>query len=448
MEEEDEEDVPSIGRKVRISLADMDTVSWERDLSADLAVIEDLLDSMNRVAPEDDAKLAHLKAHIAEKIAHPINAGNRKILLFTAFADTARYLYEELAPGLRERGLHAALVTGSSSPKSTLKKSYDFESLLMLFAPRAKEKANIMPEEREEIDVLIATDCISEGQNLQDCDYLINYDIHWNPVRIIQRFGRIDRIGSPNESIQLVNYWPDISLDEYINLKERVESRMIIADITATGDDNILTAKSTDVSYRREQLRRLQEEVIEMEDLKTGISITDLGLNDFRMDLLNFVKENGEKSLAPKGLHAVVAARPELGLVPGVIFALRNLNKGVSVSQYNRLHPYYLLYIGRDGHIVADHTEVKRILDMLRTACKGQEEPQYDVCRKFNEQTEEGRNMQRYSALLSSAIQSMMDIKEERDIDSLFSPGRTTALVNTIAGLDDFELLAFLVVMP
>ena len=267
-------------------------------------------------------------------------------------------------------------------------------------------------------------------------------------MRIIQRFGRIDRIGSPNESIQLVNYWPDISLDEYINLKERVESRMIIADITATGDDNILTAKSTDVSYRREQLRRLQEEVIEMEDLKTGISITDLGLNDFRMDLLNFVKENGEKSLAPKGLHAVVAACPERGLVPGVIFALRNQNREVRVSQYNRLHPYYLLYIGRDGHIVADHTEVKRILDMVRTACKGQEEPQYDVCRQFNEETAEGRNMQRYSELLSQAIRSMMDIKEERDIDSLFSPGRTTALVNTIAGLNDFELLAFLVVMP
>ena len=381
-------------------------------------------------------------------MAHPINAGNRKVLLFTAFADTARYLYEELAPKVRELGLHAAMVTGTTTPRSTLKKAYDFESLLTLFAPKAKEKEKVMPEEQEEIDLLIATDCISEGQNLQDCDYLINYDIHWNPVRIIQRFGRIDRIGSPNTSIQLVNYWPDISLDEYINLKERVESRMIIADITATGDDNILTAKSTDVSYRREQLRRLQDEVIEMEDLKTGISITDLGLNDFRMDLLNFVKAHGDQALTPKGLHAVVSARPELGLVPGVVFALRNLNKGVSVSQYNRLHPYYLLYMGADGHMVADHTEVKKILDLVRTACKGQETPQYDVCRKFNEETAEGRNMQRCSELLSQAIQSMIEVKEERDIDSLFSGGRTTALVNAIAGLDDFELIAFLVVMP
>ncbi|WP_294556306.1 helicase-related protein [uncultured Mailhella sp.] len=446
--EEEEEDMPTIGSKVKISLADMDIITWERDLAADLAVIESLLEAMARVTPEDDAKLAHLKAHVAEKIAHPINAGNRKILLFTAFADTARYLYEELVPEVGKLGLHAALVTGSSAPKSTLKKSYDFESVLTLFAPRAKEKDKIMPEEQGEIDLLIATDCISEGQNLQDCDYLINYDIHWNPVRIIQRFGRIDRIGSPNASIQLVNYWPDISLDEYINLKERVESRMIITDLTATGDDNILTAKSTDVSYRREQLRRLQEEVMEMEDLKTGISITDLGLNDFRMDLLNFVRENGDQTLAPKGLHAVVSARPELGLVPGVVFALRNLNKGVSVGQYNRLHPYYLLYIGRDGTMVAEHAEVKKILDLVRTACKGQETPLYDICRKFNDETAEGRDMKAYSALLSQAIQSMIEVKEERDIDSLFSAGRTTALVNTIAGLDDFELIAFLVVMP
>ena len=448
VEEEDEEDMPSIGKKVKIKLADMDVITWERDLAADLAVITSLLETMDRVTPEHDAKLQHLKAHIAAKIAQPLNAGNRKILLFTAFADTARYLYEELAPALQERGLQTALVTGTSAPRSTLDRSYDFEALLTLFAPRAKEKDKIMPGDQGDIDLLIATDCISEGQNLQDCDYLINYDIHWNPVRIIQRFGRIDRIGSPNESIQLVNYWPDISLDEYINLKERVESRMIIADITATGDDNVLTAKSTDVSYRREQLRRLQEEVIEMEDLKTGISITDLGLNDFRMDLLNFVRENGDQALAPKGLHAVVAARPELGLVPGVVFALRNLNTGVAVSQYNRLHPYYLLYIGKDGDLVARHTEVKQILDLVRTACKGQQEPQHDACRLFNRQTEEGRNMRAYSSLLSQAIQSMIAVKEERDIDSLFSGGRTTALVNTIAGLDDFELIAFLVVMP
>ena len=315
-----------------------------------------------------------------------------------------------------------------------------------MFSPVSKDKALALPDEPHEIDLLIGTDCISEGQNLQDCDYLINYDIHWNPVRIIQRFGRIDRIGSRNAHIQLVNYWPDISLDEYINLKERVETRMMIADVTATGDDNMLTAQSSEVSYRKEQLRRLQDEVIELEDVKTGVSITDLGLNDFRMDLLGYVKAHGDLGLAPNGMHAVVPAQPDLGLKPGVIFALRNLNDGENVHQQNRLHPYYLVYVAKDGEIVACHTEVKKLLDLVRTSCKGQSEPAADVCRLFNRQTKEGRDMKAYSALLGAAIRSMMDVKEEKDIDSLFTGGKTTALTNTIKGLDDFELIAFLVV--
>jgi len=296
------------------------------------------------------------------------------------------------------------------------------------------------------IDILIGTDCISEGQNLQDCDYLINYDIHWNPVRIIQRFGRIDRIGSKNKTIQLVNYWPDITLDEYINLKERVENRMVIADVTATGDDNVLRPESSDVSYRKEQLRRLQEEVIEMEDLKTGVSITDLGLNDFRMDLLNYVKTSGDLASVPNGMHAVVPADPEKGLLPGVIFTLRNRNHGVNINQQNRLHPYYLIYIGQDGQVIVDHTEVKRLLDLVRAACKGRRDPIQDVCRIFNHNTNDGRDMQIYSDLLDRAICSMVELKEDKDLDSLFSGGRTTALVDTIAGLDDFELINFLVV--
>jgi len=335
--EADEDDLPineddEIGGKVKINLADMDLPSWEYDLTADLAIIDALLASMNKVTPEDDTKLQHLQKLILGKIDNPINTGNKKILLFTAFADTANYLYRNLADLLLQtKGLHTGKVTGKDAPKTTIKKGYDFQSLLTLFSPRAKEKALVLPEEPAEIDLLIGTDCISEGQNLQDCDYLINYDIHWNPVRIIQRFGRIDRIGSPNKTIQLVNYWPDITLDEYINLKERVENRMMITDVTATGDDNVLTAQSSDVSYRKEQLRRLQDEVIELEDLKTGVSITDLGLNDFRMDLLNYVKEHGDQELAPKGMHAVVPAQPELGLKPGVIFTLRNLNDSVNV---------------------------------------------------------------------------------------------------------------------
>lgn len=448
----DDDDLPTlgdseIGSKVKISLGDMDLPSWEHELQVDMEIIDGLLASMNKVTPADDAKLQHVKALILGKLANPINSGNKKILLFTAFADTADYLYANLAPELLElQHLHSAKVTGSASPKSTLKKTYDFQELLTLFSPRSKEKSIVLPGEPAEIDLLIGTDCISEGQNLQDCDYLINYDIHWNPVRIIQRFGRIDRIGSTNASIQLVNYWPDISLDEYINLKERVESRMMIADVTATGDDNVLSAQANDVSYRKEQLRRLQEEVIELEDLKTGVSITDLGLNDFRMDLLNYVKANGDLNNVPSGMHAVVPAKPALGLQPGVIFTLRNLNPNVTVNQHNRLHPYYLVYINRAGEVISDHTEVKRLLDLVRSCCKGQSVPIADVCRLFNEETADGRKMQAYSDLLGKTIRSMIEVKEEKDLDSLFSGGKTTALVNTIAGLDDFELITFLVI--
>lgn len=450
LEAEDDEFLLSeentIGGKVKISLADMDLPSWENDLAADLAIIEGLLASMHKITPGDDAKLQHLRNLILEKIEHPINGNNRKALIFTAFADTANYLYDNLAGFFRSKGLHTGMVTGRNAPKATLHKSYDFQSLLTLFSPVAKEKTLTLPGELDEIDLLIGTDCISEGQNLQDCDYLINYDIHWNPVRIIQRFGRIDRIGSSNRVIQLVNYWPDISLDEYINLKERVENRMMIADVTASGDDNVITAQSSDLGYRREQLRRLQDEVIDLEDLKTGVSVTDLGLNDFRMDLLGYIKTHGDLELAPKGMHAVVPAQPELGLKPGVIFTLRNRNDSVNINQHNRLHPYYLIYIAIDGQVIANHTEVKKLLDLARTSCKGRIKPITAVCRLFNEQTDEGRNMKVCSDLLNVAIRSMIDVKEEKDLDSLFSGGRTTALVNTVAGLDDFELIAFLVV--
>lgn len=450
--EADDDELPAmgdseIGGKVKISLADMDLPSWEHELKGDLHIIDALLASMNKITPADDAKLQHLKSLILGKIAAPLNPGNKKVLIFTAFADTADYLYANLASELQANlAIHSAKVTGKDTPKSTLRKSYDFQELLTLFSPRSKEKSIVLPNEPAEIDLLIGTDCISEGQNLQDCDYLINYDIHWNPVRIIQRFGRVDRIGSPNSSIQLVNYWPDISLDEYINLKERVESRMMIADVTATGDDNVLSAQANDVSYRKEQLRRLQEEVIELEDLKTGVSITDLGLNDFRMDLLNYAKTHGDLGNVPNGMHAVVPANTELGLLPGVIFTLRNRNHSVNINQHNRLHPYYLIYVSRDGEVIHDHTEAKRLLDLVRSGCKGQTQPVADVCRLFNEETSDGRKMQTYSDLLSKTIRSMIEVKEEKDLDSLFSGGKTTALVNTIAGLDDFELITFLVI--
>ena len=449
----DEEELSAIGddvfegKKIKIDLRDMDILSWKKDLKNDFFIIDRLLLAMDKITPDEDYKLHHLQEHIDGKISRPINPGNKKVLIFTAFADTADYLYDQLAPYfLSTRGLHTAKITGTSTPTSTLKEHYGFQEILTLFSPQSKEKALVMPQVQEEIDILIATDCISEGQNLQDCDYLINYDIHWNPVHIIQRFGRIDRIGSQNSEIQLVNYWPDITLDEYINLKERVENRMMIADVTATGDDNVLSAKANDISYRKEQLRKLQEEVIEMEDLKTGVSITDLGLNDFRMDLLGYIKTHGDLGSLPSGLHTVVPADEALGLAPGVIFTLYNRHQSVNVNRQNRLHPYYLVYISNDGKIIADHTEVKRLLDLTRAACKGRSEPIKAAYEAFNRATDDGRDMHFYSELLDRAIASMIDVQEEKDIDSLFGGGKTTALTTAIEGLDDFELVSFIVV--
>lgn len=456
LDDEDDANIEAIsfGDKIKIDLDDLDIESWQRDLWNDRETLRELLDEMRKVTPAHDLKLQKIKQLITEKVAHPINPDNRKVLVFSAFADTANYLYRELAPMLANAGLETAVITGGShGAKTTLGTGFDFQQVMAMFSPKSKQRHLTMPKETRELDVLIGTDVISEGQNLQDCDYLINYDIHWNPVRIIQRFGRIDRIGSTNAQIQLVNFWPDISLDEYINLKERVENRMVIADVAGTADDNVLTLENSDAAFRKEQLRKLQDEVIELEDVRTGVSITDLGLNDFRMDLLGYIKDNGDLAAVPKGLHAVIPASPAKGLKPGVIFALRNVNaddtqlSGKSGNRGNRLHPHYLVYLDDQGNVIADHTEAKHLLDLLRAGCRPYDEPIPEVVHAFNAATREGGQMSKYSGLLTDAIHSMIDVTEERDIDSLFTGGQTTALTQTIAGLDDFELTAFVAIV-
>lgn len=450
VDDEDTADAEALvfGNKIKIDLEDIDVDSWQRDLWNDRETLHRLVTEMHRITPEHDLKLRALKDLITDKTAYPINAGNRKVLIFSAFADTANYLYRELGPALSLAGMELGLVTGGGNgAKTTVGIGYDFQGVLTLFSPRSKQRHLSMPKETIEVDVLIGTDVISEGQNLQDCDYLVNYDIHWNPVRIIQRFGRVDRIGSTNTHIQLVNFWPDISLDEYINLKERVENRMVIADLAGTADDNVLTLEDSDAAFRKQQLRKLQDEVIELEDVRTGVSITDLGLNDFRMDLLGYLKEYGDLAAAPKGLHAVVPADRAKGLTPGVIFVLRNVDADESINRGNRLHPHYLVYLDNNGTVIADHTAAKHLLDLLRTGCRPHDQPVAGVVRAFNAATGEGANMERYSQLLTDAIHSMIDVTEEHDIDSLFTGGHTTALTQTIAGLDDFELIAFIAVV-
>ncbi len=437
-----------MGANITIDLGDIDVVSWRHDLWNDRETLRELLDEMRAVTPEHDPKLQTLKRLIENKVENPLNPGNRKVLVFSAFADTANYLYRQLAPALSAHGLESALIIGGArGATTTLGTGFEVQQVMSLFSPVSKQRHLTMPTETRGLDILIGTDVISEGQNLQDCDYLINYDIHWNPVRIIQRFGRIDRIGSTNAQIQLVNFWPDISLDEYINLKERVENRMVIADVAGTADDNLLAVGDSDAAFRREQLRKLQDEVIELEDVRAGVSITDLGLNDFRMDLLGYVKEHGDLATVPKGLHAVVPADPAKGLHPGVIFALRNVRAKDSINRGNRLHPHYLVYLDDEGTVLADHTEAKRLLDLVRAACRPYDEPVAEVVSVFNAATLEGAEMSKYSSLLTDAIRSMIEVTEERDIDSLFTGGSTTALTQAIAGLDDFELLAFIAVV-
>ena len=444
---EDSENDPFVGRKSKINLRDMDYVSWRRDLKADLEVLELLILMLKDITPEHDTKLQQLVADLKNKFEHPINGTNRKVLIFTAFADTANYLYEQLSGRiLNDCGLHTALITGSTEGKCTLPKlKCTFNDILTYFSPMSKDRDAIHPNDTREIDVLIATDCISEGQNLQDCDYLINYDIHWNPVRIIQRFGRIDRIGSKNDVIQLVNYWPDMELDDYIKLKGRVESRMKATVITSTGDDNLLSDNEKgDLEYRRNQLKKLQNEVVDIEDMDTGVNIMDLGLNEFRLDLLANLKEHPNMDLTPFGMCAVVGAS-EL-VEPGVIYVLKNKNNAVNIDRSNLLHPFYMVYLSHTGTVICDHLSPKKLLDKMRYACKDKTEPDRALCKQFNKETRDGKNMRHYSDLLQSAIKSIITVKEESDIDSLFSVDETSALTYNIKGLDDFELICFLVI--
>ncbi|MBM6890444.1 DEAD/DEAH box helicase family protein [Bacteroides caecigallinarum] len=444
---EDSESDPFVGRKSKINLRDMDHVSWRRDLKADLEVLELLILMLKDITPEHDTKLQQLIADLKNKFEHPINGSNKKVLIFTAFADTANYLYEQLSGRiLNDCGLHTALITGSTEGKCTFPKlKCTFNDILTYFSPMSKDRYAIHPNDTREIDVLIATDCISEGQNLQDCDYLINYDIHWNPVRIIQRFGRIDRIGSKNDVIQLMNYWPDMELDDYIKLKGRVESRMKATVITSTGDDNLLSANEKgDLEYRRNQLKKLQNEVVDIEDMDTGVNIMDLGLNEFRLDLLANLKEHPNMDLTPFGMSAVVNAS-EL-VEPGVMYVLKNKNNCVNIDRSNLLHPFYMVYLSHTGTVICDHLSPKKLLDKMRFACKDKTEPDKVLCKQFNKETLDGKNMRHYSDLLQSAIESIITVKEESDIDSLFSVGETSALTYNIKGLDDFELICFLVI--
>lgn len=445
--EDQNDDLFSFGKKVKIDLADMDYVSWRQSLVKDKETLELLTLMVADITAEHDSKLQELLSVLSNKVKNPINDDNKKVIIFTAFADTAQYLYENVSVYMKKNfGLETAMITGSVEGKSTVAGlRNDLNTVLTCFSPISKDRDLFEAIPKVDIDILIATDCISEGQNLQDCDYLINYDIHWNPVRIIQRFGRIDRIGSKNSVIQLVNFWPNVTLDEYIDLKAKVETRMKIVNMAATGDDNIISdEEKTELEYRKAQLKKLQDEVVDIEEMSTGISIMDLGLNEFRLDLLEYMKHHPDIEKTPFGLHSVTASSEDMPA--GVIYVLKNRTNSVNIDNQNRLHPFYMVYISNEGDVVCDHLSPKEMLDKVRYLCKGKTEPIPELYKQFNKETRDGRNMSEISALLGDAISSIIEVKDESDIDSFLSGGQVSFLSNEIKGLDDFELICFIVV--
>ena len=443
-----------VGRKVKVLLQDVDLIRWKQDLIEDRNRLATLHAAACQVSATRDAKLAELRGVIERKCEEPINPDNRKVIVFTAFADTARYLYDQLAPWAQSKlGLESALVTGTGGNQTTLPRlRKDLASILTTFAPRTKERPDDFAVEGE-IDVLIATDCISEGQNLQDCDWLINYDIHWNPVRIIQRFGRIDRIGAPNQCIQLVNFWPNLELEEYLRLEQRVSGRMVLLDISATGEENLIEQQSgdpmNDLEYRRKQLLKLQDAVIDLEDLSSGVSIADLTLTDFRIDLADYLRGHPDALAAfPLGAYAVTTTADD-EIPPGMIFCLRA--EGPAATRRFEpgypLAPYYLVHVGEAGVVFLSFTQAKQVLDRLKLLCLGRDMPDAGACARFDRSTRGDQDMRVAQRLLSAAVASIVGKSEESAVASLFSPGGTHALASEFAGINDFEVVAFLVVL-
>ncbi|HGF5110906.1 TPA: helicase-related protein [Vibrio parahaemolyticus] len=456
-----------VGKKTKVRLQDMDLIRYAQDLDADCAFLRAIVREAKGVNEVRDAKLQALKETISAKIHTPINGCNKKVIIFTAFADTAEYLYRDLSVwASREFGIKTALITGQRTDTTLLdpqgkRIKADLNSMLTHFSPRSKEREKIFPEFSDEIDVLIATDCISEGQNLQDCDFLINYDIHWNPVRIIQRFGRIDRLGSINERIQLVNFWPNMELDEYINLEARVSGRMVLLDISATGEENVIEQNGdmNDLDYRRRQLEQLQNQVVDLEDISGGVSITDLTLNDFRMDLTDFMKHHLDTlEGAPLGLFAPIVLDRDLldlgelttELEAGVIFCLKDKKGSVQVDMSYALSPYYLVYVSEDEEVLYSFTQAKHILDLLKkfsAAIKANPEAQRLADQKLEQQTKGLRDMAHYQDLLKVAVEDIAGKSEEKGAASLFTRGGTTLTAGATQQVNDFEVVSFVPVL-
>ena len=460
--DEDEEDEEfTVGRRRRYQLDELDLDRWQADLREDRAVFTDLHRRAKHVTVERDAKLADLKRLLRRKVeAAPEDKDgrpNRKSLVFTTFADTARYLYENLADWARnELDVHTALITGGDGNRSTAAGPSRFDDILGRFAPMAQNWNN----EDDDIDILIATDCLSEGQNLQDCDLVVNYDIHWNPVRLLQRFGRIDRLGSRNRQVAMINFWPTENLDRYLDLRNRVEARMALADAAATGDDDPLSEDATqsDLKFRDAQLKRLREEVLDAEEANDGITMSDLTLDDFLADLLHYIQQNrAALEAAPLGIQAVVADAPAAGLPdertlhairPGVVFCLRH-KADTSDRTPNRLWPYYLVHVRDDGTVRYTFQQAQQCLSLFRSLTAGRGEVLQALEDAFDRETERGQQMVKYDELLDAALRNIAGTFRNAQLTALSRDRRAmlARLPDQPDGPGDFELVTWLVIM-
>jgi hypothetical protein len=428
----------------------MDLIKCREELMDDRKRIENILSQTKVIDTMRDAKLRDLKQLLQSKIQSPLNGDNKKIIIFSAFADTVKYLYEELHQWLKDDlNVYSAQVTGGDTNKTNLPDcKSDLSSILINFSPLSKSRDIIFPDAKNEIDILICTDCISEGQNLQDCDYLINYDIHWNPVRIIQRFGRIDRIGSKNAQIQLVNFFPNLDLDNYIDLIGRVQGRMQMLDVSATGDDNIIdesTGQKQDLEYRKRQLKQLQNKVLDLEDIEGGISITDLTFNDFKIDADRLtLSEKQDFNLMPKGIYAVTQSNLE-DAPRGVIFCLKVMAE-LDENSYsnNAIFPYHLCYMNENGASFIAASNPKRCLDYFKKLCLGKNEILPELIAAFDKETKGNKKMDTYVELLKSAIANIRGADDEAGLDTLATPGGTK--MNKEFGKNDYELISYLIV--
>ncbi|CAN7216257.1 SNF2-related protein [Bosea sp. LjRoot9] len=446
-----------VGGRLKYDLRHVNIGDWETALRRDRDRVAGLAAAAAAVIPARDAKLERIKALVLEKAGSPSRnrdgSPNRKIILFTAFSDTARYLHRELEPVARSKGLHVGLVTGDGSAASIGRAR--FQDVLANFAPRSKKRAAMRGMPSEEIDLLIATDCISEGQNLQDADMLVNVDIHWNPVRLIQRFGRIDRIGAQAETVRMVNFWPTDDLNRYLNLKDRVESRMALVDLSATGDDNLLAdardAAEGETHWRDEQLRRLQTEVFDLEEVREGVGLAEFTLDEFRADLLNFARTNADALRdAPLGLHGLAPAVTESGVLdPGIIFCLRRKGPPAE-AMVNPLEPFYLVYLGDDGLVRHGFSQPKSVLRAMAALCAGRAEPFEALCHAFDAETRHGEVMERYNALAAAAVADIGLAYAARAAAGL-AAGRGARLADGAAQArtdSEYELITWLIVRP